>query len=183
MDRSTLNLWVGVFVLAGLAAFLVLAFKVGNLGAVNLSDAYTVTARFDNVGGLKSAAPIRASGVLVGRVQSIRFDVKRYNAVVTMSIDHLYQFPKDTSASILTSGILGEQYIGLDAGGDDQMLKDGGEITLTQSAVVLEKLIGQFLFSKAQDSGGTTPAAKSDATTAGSKAPAAQRQGPVNRAG
>ena len=153
MDRSVLNLWVGVFVVAGFGALLVLAFKVGNLGAVNLSDAYTLTAHFENIGGLKERAPVRSAGVVVGRVVSIRFDTKTYDAEVKMVLDSRYRFPKDTTASILTSGILGENYVGLDAGGDPDMIPANGTFKLTQSAVVLEKLISQFLFSKAQEGG------------------------------
>ncbi len=153
MARSTLNLWVGIFVLLGFFSFLMLGFKVGNLSAGGSSSTYTVIAHFDNIGQLKERAPVRSAGVLVGRVKSVSFDPVHYNAEVQMAIDSKYHFPKDTSASVLTSGILGEQYIGLDAGGDDKMLKDGDEIKLVQGAVVLERLIGQFLFNKAQDGG------------------------------
>ncbi|MDE2259914.1 MAG: outer membrane lipid asymmetry maintenance protein MlaD [Betaproteobacteria bacterium] len=152
MERSTLNLWVGIFVLLGFFAFLVLAFKVGNLSAGGSGQTYTLVANFDNIGQLKERAPVRSAGVLVGRVKSVRFDPIHYTAEVRMAIDTQFKFPKDTSASVLTSGILGEQYIGLEAGGDDQMLKDGDQIKLVQGAVVLERLIGQFLFNKAQDS-------------------------------
>jgi phospholipid/cholesterol/gamma-HCH transport system substrate-binding protein len=178
MERSALNLWVGLFVAAGFAALLVLAFKVGNLGTASISDSYTVTAHFDNIGGLKERAPVRSAGVVVGRVIGIRFDDKRYDAEVTMRLDRRYKFPKDTTASILTSGILGENYVGLDAGGDTESLSDGGNFKLTQSAVVLEKLIGQFLFSKAQDAtpqgggGGSAPAAKPQG---GAEAPAEKK--------
>lgn len=153
MERSTLNLWVGIFVLLGFFAFLMLAFKVGNLSDGGGSSAYTLVAHFDNIGQLKERAPVRSSGVLVGRVKSVRFDMVHYNAEVILAIDGRYTFPKDTAASVLTSGILGEQYVGLDAGGDDQKLKEGDEIKLTQGAVVLERLISQFMFSKAQDGG------------------------------
>lgn len=153
MERSTIDFWVGVFVIIGFGALLVLALKVGNLSLGGTPETYTVTAPFSNIGGLKGRAAVRASGVTVGRVTAIEFDSKKYEANVRMAIDKSYQFPKDTSASILTSGILGENYIGLDAGGDDQKLKDGDRIQLTQSAVVLEKLISQFIFSKAQESG------------------------------
>lgn len=151
MERSTIDFWVGLFVLMGFGALLVLALKVGNLGIGGNRETYTVLAPFNNVGGLKVRAPVRASGVTVGRVVAIEFDVKKYEANVMLAIDKNYQFPKDTSASIQTSGILGENYIGLDAGGDEQKLKDGDRIQLTQSAVVLEKLIGQFLYGKAQE--------------------------------
>ncbi len=150
MERTTIDLWFGAFVAAGFAALLVLALKVGNFGAQQSGDTYKVEARFDNIGGLKARAPVRSAGVTVGRVSEIHFDNSRYQADVTLAIDKRYTFPKDTSAAILTSGLLGENYIGLDAGGDDQKLKAGDRITITQSAVVLERLIGQFLFSKAQ---------------------------------
>ena len=153
MDRTTIDLWFGTFVLAGFSALLVLALKVGNLGADRVNSSYSVVARFDNIGGLKVRAPVRSSGVLVGRVSEIRFDNERLQASVTLALDSRYTFPKDTSASVLTSGLLGEQYVGLDAGGDDKKLANGDRITITQSAVVLERLIGQFLFSKAQEDG------------------------------
>jgi len=151
MERTTLDFWFGAFVLAGFAALLVLALKVGNLGAEAPASTYRVQARFDNIGGLKVRAPVRSAGVLVGRVAEIRFDNDRFQASVTLALDTRYAFPKDTGASILTSGLLGEQYIGLDAGGDEKKLADGDRITLTQSAIVLERLIGQFLFNKAQE--------------------------------
>lgn len=151
MERTTLDLWVGIFVVMGIAALLALAMKVGNLSTYNSDATYTVTADFQNIGGLKVKAPVKSAGVLVGRVSNIEFDTKRFEAVVTLSLDKRYSFPKDTSASVLTSGLLGEQYIGLDAGGDEQNLQQGDKIKLTQSAVVLEKLIGQFLYSKAAD--------------------------------
>jgi phospholipid/cholesterol/gamma-HCH transport system substrate-binding protein len=151
MERTTIDLWFGAFVTAGFAALLVLALKVGNLGAEKASEAYTVEARFDNIGGLKVRGPVRSAGVLVGRVADIHFDNQRYQAKVMLALDKRYKFPRDTSASILTSGLLGETYVGLDAGGDDKSLAAGDRISITQSAVVLEKLIGQFLFSKAQE--------------------------------
>lgn len=151
MERSTLDLWVGLFVCAGIAALLILALKVGNATG-NLSGAsYKVTAQFDNIGGLKPRAPVKSAGVVVGRVASIGFDSNRYVAQVVLTLDQDYKFPKDTTASILTSGLLGEQYVGLDAGGDTANLADGDTIKLTQSAVVLEKLISQFLYSKAAE--------------------------------
>ena len=146
MERTTLDLWVGAFVVAGIAALVVLALKVGNLSTYNVSDTYKLQAHFTNVGGLKPTASIRSAGVLVGRVDSIVLDTDRYEAKVTMSIDKRYKFPKDTFANILTSGLLGEQYVGLVPGGDDQMLKNGDEFKKTQSAVVLEDLIGKFLY-------------------------------------
>jgi len=150
MERSTLDLWVGMFVVAGVAALVVLAFKVGNLGTYNVSETYQLQAHFTNIGGLKPKASIKSAGVLVGRVTEISLDNERYEARVVMSIDKRYQFPKDTYANILTSGLLGEQYIGLSPGGEEQMLKGGDEIKRTQSAVVLEEMIGKFLYNKAE---------------------------------
>ena len=149
MNRTNLDLWVGLFVALGIGAILFLALRVGNLVTFGTAPGYRIEAHFDNIGGLKNRAPVKAAGVVVGRVESVRLDPKTYEAVVTLKIDNGYQFSKDTIASILTSGLLGEVYIGLDAGGDPQMLTEGGRIAKTQSAVVLEKLIGQFLFDKA----------------------------------
>ena len=151
MERTTIDLWFGAFVTAGFAALLILAMKVGNLGAERATETYRVEARFDNIGGLKVRGPVRSAGVLVGRVEAIHFDNQRFQAAVIMALDKRYGFPKDTTASILTSGLLGETYVGLEAGGDEKKLAEGDRITLTQSAVVLERLIGQLLFSKAQD--------------------------------
>ena len=151
MERTTIDLWFGAFVTVGFAALLVLAMKVGNLGAERAAETYRIEARFDNIGGLKVRGPVRSAGVLVGRVHEIHFDTERYQASVTLALDKRYAFPKDTTASILTSGLLGETYVGLEAGGDEKKLAQGDRITLTQSAVVLERLIGQFLFSKAQE--------------------------------
>ncbi len=151
MQRTTIDLWVGIFVVAGIAALVMLAMKVGNLGTYNVSEAYQIHAYFSNIGGLKPKASIKSAGVLVGRVTEISLDTERYEAKVVMSLDKRYQFPKDTFANILTSGLLGEQYIGLMPGGDDQMLKDGDQLKQTQSAVVLEDLIGKFLYSKAEE--------------------------------
>lgn len=154
MERTVLDLWVGIFVAAGIAALLVLALKVGNASTTfNVGDTYRVIAEFDNIGSLKVRAPVKSAGVVVGRVDDIQFDSKKFAARVTMRIDKRYQFPKDTSVSILTSGLLGEQYLGLEAGGDNAMLKDGDTLKITQSAVVLEKLIGQFLYNKAAEGG------------------------------
>jgi len=153
MSRATLDLWVGAFVAIGIAAILFLALKVGNLVTVGSPPGYRLDASFDNIGGLKLRAPVKAAGVVVGRVEKIRFDPTKYQAIVTMKIDEANHFTADTIASILTSGLLGEVYVGLDSGGDTQMLADGGRITKTQSAVVLEKLIGQFLFDKAASGG------------------------------
>jgi len=151
MERTTLDLWVGIFVVAGVAALAMLAMKVGNLGTYNVSETYQVHAYFTNVGGLKPKASIKSAGVLVGRVTNITLDTQRYEANVVMSLDKRYQFPKDTFADILTSGLLGEQYIGLVPGGDSEMLKNGDQIKMTQSAVVLENLISKFIFNKATE--------------------------------
>ena len=148
MGRTALDLWVGAFVVAGLAALVVLAMKVGNLSTYNVSDTYQLTAYFTNVGGLKPTASVRSAGVLVGRVTEIKLDVDRYEAKVTMSIDTRYKFPKDTFANIQTAGLLGENYIGLLPGGEEHMLKSGEVFKKTQSAMVLEDLIGQFIYGK-----------------------------------
>ena len=150
MERTTLDLWVGAFVVAGIAALVVLAMKVGNLSTYNGGATYQLQAYFSNIGGLKPQASIKSAGVLVGRVSSIILDTERYEAKVTMNIDQRYQFPKDTFANILTAGLLGEQYIGLVPGGDIELLKTGEVVKQTQSAVVLEDLIGKFLYSKAE---------------------------------
>ncbi len=149
MNRSTLDLWVGLFVALGIGAVLFLALRVGNLMSFGSNPGYRVEARFDNIGGLKLRAPVKAAGVPVGRVESIALDPKTYEAVVGLRIDQGFQFSTDTIASILTSGLLGEVYIGLDVGGDSKMVADGGRIAKTQSAIVLEKLISQFMFDKA----------------------------------
>ena len=149
MNRSTIDLWVGIFVTIGIAAIIFLSLRVGNLLTSTNAPGYHLEAAFDNIGGLKVRAPVKAAGVVVGRVERIRLDPQTYQAVVTLRIDKGYQFSRDTIASILTSGLLGEVYIGLDSGGDTQMLADGARLAKTQSAVVLEKLIGQFLFDKA----------------------------------
>jgi phospholipid/cholesterol/gamma-HCH transport system substrate-binding protein len=149
MNRSTLDFWVGIFVVIGIGAIVFLALRVGNLTSLTTTPSYRLEARFDNIGGLKLRAPVKAAGVAVGRVDRITLDPKSYEAVVTMRIDNGFEFTKDTIASILTSGLLGEVYIGLSSGGDPQLLADGAEIRKTQSAVVLEKLISQFLFDKA----------------------------------
>jgi phospholipid/cholesterol/gamma-HCH transport system substrate-binding protein len=154
MSRKLLDLWVGFFVTLGFAAILFLALRVGNLSSANFAETYQLTARFDNIGGLKVRGPVKSAGVVVGRVTEIHFDSQTYEALVTVTIDGRYQFPKDTFASILTAGLLGEQYIGLDAGGDEKMLQSGDAFVKTQSAVVLEKLIGQFMFSKASEETG-----------------------------
>jgi len=154
MNRSTIDLWVGIFVAAGFAGLLFLAFKVGNLASFSTAKTYVVQARFANIGGLKVRGPVKSAGVVVGRVTDIRFDNESFEAIVSVNLEAVYQFPRDTTAKILTSGLLGEQYIGLEAGGDGVMLKGGDRLRLTQSAVVLENLISQFLFkSAAEDKG------------------------------
>jgi phospholipid/cholesterol/gamma-HCH transport system substrate-binding protein len=156
MERSKLDLWVGLFVCAGVGALLVLAMKVGNMTTIGIgNESYTLYANFDNVGALKPRAAVKSAGVVVGRVTSLGFDNERFNARVVLSLDGQFKFPKDTTASILTSGLLGEQYIGLEAGGDSANLVNGDSLKLTQSAVVLEKLISQFLYSKAAEGGDT----------------------------
>ncbi|HJU24369.1 MAG TPA: outer membrane lipid asymmetry maintenance protein MlaD [Casimicrobiaceae bacterium] len=167
MNRSTLDLWVGIFVMLGIAGLLFLALKVGNLTSVSSAPGYHLQAAFDNIGGLKLRAPVKAAGVVVGRVDGVRLDPQTYQAVVSMKIDRGYQFSKDTIASILTSGLLGEVYVGLDSGGDTQMLADGGKITKTQSAIVIEKLIGQLLFDKAASGSGASSAAPAGSSTPG----------------
>jgi phospholipid/cholesterol/gamma-HCH transport system substrate-binding protein len=162
MNRTILDLWVGFFVAAGIGALLFLALKVGNLSTANMSSTYQLHARFDNIGGLKVRAPVKSAGVVVGRVSDIQFDQQNYVAVVAMSIDSRYRFPRDTIAAILTSGLLGEQYIGFSVGGDEQMLKGGDILKKTQSAVVLENLIGQFLFGKAADGPAESPQGASE---------------------
>jgi phospholipid/cholesterol/gamma-HCH transport system substrate-binding protein len=167
MNRSSIDFWVGVFVLLGAAAVVFLALRVGNLTSLGSPPAYLLEARFDNIGGLKPRAPVKAAGVIVGRVDTVRLDPQTYQAVVGLRIDLGYQFSKDTIASINTSGLLGDAYIGLDSGGDPTMLADGGKIAKTQSAIVLEKLISQFMFSSANNAGGGSNAAAAGAAPAG----------------
>ena len=149
MNRAGIDLWVGIFVAIGFGAILFMALKVGNLLTLDRSAGYRLEAHFDNIGGLKLRAPVKTAGVVVGRVESVRLDGKTYEAVATLRIDNQFEFTKDTIASINTSGLLGEVFVALDAGGDSTMLKDGDRIAKTQSAVVIEKLISQFLFDKA----------------------------------
>lgn len=167
MDRTTIDLWVGVFVALGVAALLGLAMKVGNLTSSKIGDTYTVSAAFENVGGLKPNAPVKSAGVVVGRVADIKFDGKTYEAVVSIKIDKHYDFPKDTFANIYTAGLLGEQYVGLEAGGEVDTLKNGDKISHTQDAMVLEKMISQFLYGKASEtqpaSGAVAPDVKGNA--------------------
>ncbi len=151
MQRSNKDVWVGLFVLLGAAAILFLALQSANLLTLNFERGYAVTAKFDNVGGLKPKAAVRSAGVVVGRVEKISFDDKSFQAKVTLAMEKQYAFPKDSSLKILTSGLLGEQYLGIEAGADDKMLVAGDTISSTQSAMVLESLISQFLYSKAAD--------------------------------
>ncbi len=153
MERSTLDLWVGLFVVAGLGALTILALKVGNMGSFGGTETYRISASFTNIGGLKPRAAVKSSGVVVGRVAAIAFDNDKYMAKVTMNIETRYKFSKDSSASVLTAGLLGEQYIGIEGGAEDAMLGNGDALKLTQSAVVLEKLISQFMFNKAAEGG------------------------------
>ena len=155
MSRTTLDLWVGFFVAVGLGALLFLALKVGNLASSSSGETYPIYAKFDNIGGLKVRGAVKSAGVVVGRVTEIRFDPEAYLGVVTIQVDARYKFPRDTFATINRSGFLGEQYIGLEVGGDTAMLKGGDTIKKTQSAVVLEKLISQFMSNKpAEEDGG-----------------------------
>jgi phospholipid/cholesterol/gamma-HCH transport system substrate-binding protein len=158
MERSRSDVWVGLFVLVGAAAMLFLALQSANLLSLSFQPTYQVTAKFDNIGGLKRQAAVKSAGVVVGRVEDIAFDDKSYQALVTLALETRYVFPKDSSLKILTSGLLGEQYIGIQAGADEKNLAGGDTITSTQSAVVLENLIGQFLYNRAADA--ATPAAK-----------------------
>lgn len=158
MNRAVIDLWVGIFVAIGLGALVFLAFKVGNLASVSSSESYELTAKFDNIGGLKIRAPVKSAGVVVGRVSDVHFDSEAYQAVVVMKVDSRYKFPRDTFATINTSGLLGEQYVGFDVGGEQEILKAGDTIKKTQSAVVLEKLISQFMFSKASEAPAPAPA-------------------------
>ena len=151
MQRKSLDIWVGLFVLLGAAALMFLALKAGNMSSLSFGQTYSVAAKFDNIGGLKPQAPVKSAGVVVGRVGEIEFDSKTYQALVTLNLDGRYKFPKDSSAKILTAGLLGEQYIGLEVGGDTNNLVAGDKIKMTQSAVVLENLITQFLYSKAAE--------------------------------
>ena len=151
MEKKNYDVWVGLFVLLGLGALLFLALKAANLTAFQSGGTYGLTARFDNIGGLKANAPVKSAGVVVGRIKAITFDSQTYQATVAMNIASQYTFPKDSSAKILTAGLLGEQYIGLDPGGDDKTLVAGDRIKQTQSAIVLETLISQFIYSKAAD--------------------------------
>ena len=158
MERSKNDIWVGLFVLLGAAAIVFLALKAANLLSLNFESTYAVVGKFDNIGGLKPRAAVKSAGVVVGRVDSITFDDKGFQARVTLALQSRYKFPKDSSLKILTSGLLGEQYIGVEAGADEKVLAQGDTITTTQSAVVLENLIGQFLYNKAADGSNASPA-------------------------
>lgn len=154
MEKRAIEFWVGLFVLAGIMGLAVLSFKVSNLSTSEVQDGYVVKARFENIGSLKVRAPITMAGVRVGRVDAISFDKEKYQAVVAMSIDGRYKnIPDDSSASILTSGLLGEQYIGIVPGGSEDYLEAGGEVLLTQSALVLENLVGQVMVRLTESSG------------------------------
>lgn len=157
MERSKNDVWVGLFVLIGFAAILFLALQSANLLTLSFQPTYRVVGKFDNIGGLKPKAAVKSAGVVVGRVEAIVFDDKSFQARVTLALENRYQFPKDSSLKILTSGLLGEQYVGIEAGADEKLLAAGDTITTTQSAVVLENLIGQFLYNKAAE-GSNTPA-------------------------
>jgi phospholipid/cholesterol/gamma-HCH transport system substrate-binding protein len=168
MEKRSVEILVGIFVLLGLLGVVFLALKAANLGSFSGGDTYTLYARFDNIGGLKVRGPVRSAGVTVGRIASIKLDPKTYQGVVQLEVDKQVQFPVDSSARILTSGLLGDQYIGLEAGGDDKMFQASDTIKQTQSAVVLESLISQFLFSKAADAG-TSSAPAPAAAASGAK--------------
>jgi phospholipid/cholesterol/gamma-HCH transport system substrate-binding protein len=151
MHRKTIDVWVGLFVLLGALSLLFLALKAGNMSTISFSKTYAIVGKFDNIGGLKPQSPVKSAGVVVGRVGDISFDNKSFQALVRLDMDPAHKFPKDSSLKILTSGLLGEQYIGIEAGGDTNNLVDGDRITRTQSAAVLEDLINQFIYSKAAD--------------------------------
>lgn len=151
MHRKSIDVWVGLFVLLSLAALLFLALKAGNMSTLSFANTYNITGRFENIGGLKPQAPVKSAGVVVGRVGDIKFDDKTYQALVTLQLEAGYKFPKDSSLKILTAGLLGEQYIGIEAGGDTNNLVNGDRITRTQSAAVLEDLINRFIYSKAAE--------------------------------
>ncbi len=151
MHRRTVDLWVGIFVVAGFVGLFFLAFKVGSASTYSVREGYSIIAQFDNIGGLKAKAPVKSAGVVVGGGEEINFRNDTLRAEVKMRIGLEFEFPRDSSVSVLTAGLLGEQYIGLDGGGDVELLRDGDTLMLTQSAIVLEKVIGQFLFNKASE--------------------------------
>lgn len=168
MSREKTDFWVGLFVLLGAAAIVFLALRAGNLSTFSFAPTYAISANFDNIGGLKPRAAVKSGGVTVGRVKDISFDNQMFQAVVTMDMDEQYKFPTDSSASILTSGLLGEQYIGLVPGGEEENFAAGDKIRYTQSAVVLENLISKFLYGTAenQGTGSSDPAAQAPAGAA-----------------
>jgi phospholipid/cholesterol/gamma-HCH transport system substrate-binding protein len=169
MTRKNMELFVGLFVALGMAALVFIALKAANLGSFGNNGGYVLQARFDNIGSLKPRAPVRSAGVTVGRVTAIRLDPKTYQGLVTMEIQHGLEFPRDSSAKILTAGLLGDQYVGLEAGGDEKNLAPNDIMTQTQSAVVLENLISQFLFNKAAEAGTAAPAPAPAPAPAGAK--------------
>jgi phospholipid/cholesterol/gamma-HCH transport system substrate-binding protein len=169
MTKKNIETLVGLFVLLGILALVFIALKAANLGSFGNRDGYVLQARFDNIGSLKPRAPVRSAGVTVGRVTSIRLDPKTFQGLVTMEVEQGLVFPRDSSAKILTAGLLGDQYVGLEAGGEDKNLGPGDTVTQTQSAVVLENLISQFLFNKAGDAGASAPAAAPAPAAAGPK--------------
>jgi phospholipid/cholesterol/gamma-HCH transport system substrate-binding protein len=165
MNRRSTEIFVGLFVLLGIAALVFLALKAANLASFSNGETYTLVAKFDNIGGLKVRSPVRAAGVTVGRVASITLDPKTFQGVVSLDMQKSVQFPADSSARILTSGLLGDQYVGLEAGGDPKNFAPGDVIHQTQSAVVLESLISQFLFNKAADAGSSSGSPSAPAST------------------
>jgi len=173
MSREKTDFWVGLFVLLGALALVFLALRAGNLSSFSFARTYTLTAEFDNIGGLKARAPVKSAGVVVGRVAAIDFDDSLFRAVVRLDIEQGYQFPADSSAKILTSGLLGEQYIGLEAGGDEKNFAEGDKIRYTQSAIVLENLISQFLYGMADRQGSAPAQGGGQDGGAGAPAPAA----------
>ena len=154
MERASVDLWVGLFVALGLLALLFLALKAGNVDSMFKSEGYQIYAEFDNIGGLKAKAPVKSAGVVVGRVESVSFSNESLRAVVSARINEAVKFPKDSSLSIMTAGLLGDQFLGIDPGGDVDNLVDGDRVRITQSAIVLEKVIGQFLYGKMSEGGG-----------------------------
>jgi phospholipid/cholesterol/gamma-HCH transport system substrate-binding protein len=160
VQRSKNDLWVGLFVMLGGAAILFLALQAANLLSLSFQSTYRVEARFDNIGGLKPKSAVRSGGVVIGRVEAITFDDKTFQARVTLALENRYKFPKDSSLKILTSGLLGDQYIGIEAGAEENILKDGDVVTATQSAVVLENLIGQFIYNKSAEGSSSTAVKK-----------------------
>jgi len=186
MSRSKTDFWVGLFVLLGAAALVFLALRAGNLSTLSFAPTYSLTANFNNVGGLKAGAPVKSAGVTIGRVANIGFDNQLFQAVVTINVDQDRNFPTDSSISILTSGLLGEQYLGIDPGGEDKNFSNGDKIQYTQSAVVLENLISQFLYSSADrqgapedGAGGASAGGNGGAPAGGANAPAPRESGSI----